>query len=679
MFTKKNLLLSLTTVSILSINLQAKENVNLDDIIVTAQKVEESVKDVPISLNVFDEYTIENKNIHSVQDLSSHVPSLYFFNLSDIGTASPTLRGIHSDYRTTSSSVAMYIDGIPTLVTSGYNTYLYDIERIEVLKGPQSTLYGKNAQAGVINIITRQPSNEFRGRISLELAEDNKRQTTFDISGPIINDKFFAGFAGRFYEKEGFIKNTYLNKTSNDRKSYSGRLNLKYLASDDLEFSFVVSKEKRRDGGGNASSVKYTNPYQVSFDLDEKSETDIDTSGFRMKYYFSENQSIETVTSYKNTSLTMIEDFDKSSNPNFKQHAFFPTQNKTISQELRYNQTDENYNLLLGLYLDKSEEETINEFDTAQGKIIYGNQKVDGKSLGIFTHVDYKLTDKLSILAGIRYDKDTKKLDNRITSVNEKDTLSEFSPKLALKYQLDKNILTYVNIAKGLKPGGYYVFAPLGEEYYAQESLYSYEIGLKSSFFDNRLNLNLALYYMDVSDKQIVVPISNLANYIKNAESATSKGIELELSYKLTNTLSVSSSFAYNKATFDDFKYKSLIFDQSYNVIGSQNVDNSGKYMPHTPKYTYSLGFEYRGYSGIYANAHLNGFGSFFIDDSNIYKRKPYSLVNTKIGYETEDYDIYLYGKNIFDENYDTKEHFGMGYMFLSKPREIGVQLVYRF
>ncbi|WP_324171841.1 TonB-dependent receptor [Sulfurimonas sp.] len=671
--------LSLAASLLLTSTIEAKELRKLDTVTVTAQKVEENPKNVPIAMSIFDEYSIEDKKIDNIQDLTNYVPGFYLFNTSDNGTAAPSMRGVYSDFRTGSPSVAMYIDGIPTLTTTGYNTYLNDIERIEVLKGPQSTLYGKNAEAGVINIITRQPNNETKGKLDIELGEDNKKQLGLSVSGAVIEDKLFIGLAGQYYEKDGFIKNTYLDKDVNDKKHYSGRLNLRYLVNDDLELSLVANKEIRRDGGGNSSTVRNPNPHNIALDLDETNKMDTDSIGFKINYNIDESSSIEAVTAYKKTSLTMIEDFDKTADPSYKQHAFFPIDNKTISQEIRYNLKEDNYSLLLGLYADKSSDRTLNEFDTAGGLFIYGNQKVDGTSLGIFTHLNYKISDNFSILAGLRYDKDTKNLDNRVTFAKEEKSFTEISPKLALKYKVTKDSLIYATIAKGYKPGGYYIFAPQGQEYYDQETLISYEFGLKSSFFENRLNINTALYFISISDKQIVVPLSNIANYIKNAKSATSKGFELDLSYMMNESFSINSSFSYNKATFDDFKYTSLIFDNQYNVIGTQNVDNSGKYMPNTPKYTYSLGTQYRGNNGIYANINLNGFGDFYIDDSNTYKRKAYILVNAKIGYETKDYDIYLYGKNIFDKDYSTQEHYNAGFIHLSKPREIGIQLAYRF
>jgi len=668
--------LSLTATLLLTSALEAR---TLENITVMAQKIEENPKDVPIAMSIFDEYKIEDNNIQNIADLANYTPGFYLFEIADNGTASPTIRGIHSDTRTFSSSVAMYIDGVPTYNTTGYNMYLHDIERVEILKGPQGTLYGKNAEAGVINIVTKKPNNETKANIGLKLANDKQHNASFSVSGPLIKESLFVGLSGWYFKKDGFINNTYLNKTANDKKSLLGRLNLRYLVNDHLELSLINSYDKRRDTGTNASTKAYGDPYNIGFDFEEHQDADTKSSAFKVDYTFNENSSIEAITAYRDNEYLMLNDYDKTAIAAYKQHAFTVANSENISQEIRYKQNEENYNYIVGVFLEQREEENSVKFDTVMASMMYADQVVDGKSFGIFTHLDYKLTNKLSLLGGIRYDKNTKELKNHLTNLFEKNSFNELSPKLAMKYQMNDTMMTYATISKGFKTGGYFPYAPSGYEYYDQETLINYEVGVKSSFLDNKLHINTSLYYIDVSDKQVNVPISIYTNYMKNAESASSKGFEIDAKYNLNEEITLFSSFAYNKATFKDFKYTSIITDSSFNVIGTQNVDNSGKYIPYAPKYTYGLGAQYRDSNGIYGNISINGYGSFFVDDSNNYEVDPYALVDTKIGYESENYDIYLYGKNIFDKDYSILAQYGSDVLTLSKPREIGIQLAYRF
>ena len=171
---------------------QARREMKLEELTVSAQKQEENVQDVPISMTVFDEFAIEDRKIESIQDVASYTSN---FSLMDkgLGVFIPSIRGISNSFTTLSQPSSVIIDGIPVSSSTGFNVTLMDIERIEVLKGPQGTLYGKEAQAGVINVITKKPDNETRGKIGVELGEDNKRQYTLSASGPIVKDKLYVG------------------------------------------------------------------------------------------------------------------------------------------------------------------------------------------------------------------------------------------------------------------------------------------------------------------------------------------------------------------------------------------------------------------------------------------------------------------------------------------------------
>jgi len=178
-------------------------SLELDTVTVTAQKREENLQDVPISISVFDEFDVEDRQMDTIQDVFTATPNLLFFQAGNQGTGTPVTRGISGDLMSLSSATALFIDGVPYLNTVGYDVALVDIERIEVLRGPQSTLYGKNAEAGVINVITRQPDNNFGCTISTELGEDNKRQFSVNARPPLIKDKLYLGLSGRQYEKDG--------------------------------------------------------------------------------------------------------------------------------------------------------------------------------------------------------------------------------------------------------------------------------------------------------------------------------------------------------------------------------------------------------------------------------------------------------------------------------------------
>ncbi len=267
------------------------------------------------------------------------------------------------------------------------------------------------------------------------------------------------------------------------------------------------------------------------------------------------------------------------------------------------------------------------------------------------------------VLFGLRYDKDTKKFKNDTISLDNSHTA--LSPKLTFKSNFTNDIMYYGTISKGYKTGGYFRYAPSDDKlFYDKETLWNYEAGFKSSLLEDRLIFNSSIYYMDIKDMQVYTNTDSFHGYISNVASSTSKGLELEINYLLTSSLKLNASYGYNKTTFDKF-------------LDADGKDYSGNYNLFAPKYTYGLGVKYRDISGIYSSIDIKGYGDMYIDKANKFKEDSYELVDAKIGYETDDYDIYLYGKNIFNKVYDYEGYFDEQY--LSDPREIGIQLAYRF
>ncbi len=674
----KQIALHIATSMFLLQNVYAQETVELKSITVTAQKTEQNVQDVPMSLNIFDEYLIEDSKIESVKDIAQYTPNFMVFNYGS-GLAIPIIRGLSSDATTLSTSAGMFIDGIPVLHAVGYDEELMDIERIEVLKGPQGTLYGKNTLSGAINIVTKQPDNETRGKVALELGEDNKREVSLSVSGPIIQDKFYVGISAKHYEKDGFVKNTFLNNRVDDKEYNYGKLVLRTTPSDNLDIS-VISSIMDRDNGGIASNdlTVLQNDREVYSDLDSKNSSSSLMHALKVKYDLGDYQ-LQSITTKRDTKDKSDSDNDFTNIYEKTFHMFKDNEFENISQELRLSRTTDKLNWLLGIYADKDDNTMDYHYDKympAYNMMFSGHDiyDVDGESLGIFTHADYSLTNKLNIIAGIRYDKDRKYFKERLDSfdptgadlADESNSYSEISPKLGLNYKLSDTSSIYTTISKGYKAGGYYAFAPTDrEKQYDKETLLSYEIGTKNSFFDNRLILNSAIYYMDVDDMQVISSVTSTQAYMSNAAKATSKGLEFDLNYALNDTISLYAAYGLNITKFDQFS--------------DSEGDYSNNYNPYAPKYNYSLGVSYRDEKGIFGRVDLYGYGKTYFDKENTRSRDAYEIVNAKIGYETSSYDIYLYAQNLFNKKYDAVGYYEANKLIYSEPREIGIQLVYRF
>jgi len=633
---------------------------SLEEITVTAQKSKENLQDVPISVTVLDTESIADMNIGSIHDVAPYTPNFLLFSPGGFGILSPSIRGMFSNPETISTSVGMYVDGVPVLNTIGYDLILEDIERIEILKGPQGTLYGKNAEAGVINVITRKPERTPAAKVSTEFGSDNKRQYSANLSTPVLKDQLFIGLSGRFYEKDGFLENIYFNKTENDRENRFGKIYLNYTPTDRLDISLISLKLERDDGGISLNAVTADDSRQTRSNAEAYCQLETLSHSLKISYDFNEFN-FESVTSYKEEKDKRLTDMDFTSAT--YNHGGFDSTYENLTQELRLNWKKEKFNLLSGLYVDKGDYNIVHSSNYGNG-LIWTKQNADDFSLGIFSHITYLINDKLSLSGGLRFDKDTRELSEDAKHIDLDNSYSEISPKIAVEYKITPDVMTYATIAKGYKSGGFYMFAPEGLYKYDKETLWNYEMGVKSALLNNSLLFNMSVYYMDISDMQVHTAISDRQGYISNAASASSQGAELEMQYKLTPEIRLFMSAGYNATKFDKFRdYKG---------------DYEDNYSPFAPAYNYSVGGQYRSHAGYFARLDLTGYGKMYLDKANEYEKSAYSLVNGKIGYETEHFDIYLYGKNIFDVKYDDKGYYGF-VTYLSDPREFGIQVTYRF
>ncbi len=623
----------------------------LDSITVTAQKTEENVQDVPISMTVLDSLEIEDRKIETVTDIALATPSLSFDNLNFGGWAVPVMRGLSSYGGNLSSSATMFLDGIPISSLFGFDSVLMDIERIEVLKGPQGTLYGKDTQAGAINIITRQPGNDVEGKASVQLGSDDKREYAFSTAGPIITDKLFIRLSGRHYEKDGQIPNTYLGGMIDDLSNNYGKLQLRTTPSDDLDISLISSLLKYGNSGPyyNLASAMTK---EIPSDIHGYDNSEIISHALKATYSMGRYQ-IEGLVTQREYKLDGLTDLDFSPLNFF--HNQMEASYKRRSVEFRLSSVFEKFNWLIGIYGDNDKDFLKDTIANIQP------QHRDNKTIGLFAHGDYHLTDKLSFTGGIRYDYDEKTFQQGDADLSN--TYSAFSPKFAVNYNLTENSMIYSTVSKGYKSGGFDLLAPEGQKKYDMETLINYEIGTKNTFLNNTLLINLALYYMDISDMQVSSELStDGTTFITNAASATSQGLELEITYRISPSLKIFGGLGINQTEFDEYS----------DMAG----DYSGNTNPYAPKYTGNIGAQYRSSNGFFARCDLSSEGKTYLDKSNRYERDAYTLVNAKIGYEGGSFDIYLYADNLFDETYDSR---GEHLVFYSQPREIGAQLIYRF
>lgn len=471
------------------------------------------------------------------------------------------------------------------------------------------------------------------------------------------------------------MNNTFLDKKVGDRENFYGRLNVRATPTENLELSWVSSLMKYNDGDA-LIGLSFMPKYEVRSDILGYNKALTHLHSLKIDYQFNDMK-LESITAYRKYEDNALQDWDFS-NPTdpmyfgMTYHAKRPKDNNfhTLSQELRLSGENSALKWLSGIYLDKDEVNFVSK-ELSSGNTI--SDLIHSHSIGIFGHLNYKLSDKLSILGGLRLDKEEKEHKGYKLEKN----YDAFSPKIALNYQLSTHSMAYANIAQGYRAGGFNTSASVlssNQKTFDQESLISYEIGFKNHFFNKRLLFNIAMYYMDISDMQVKTSISPFDGYTSNAGKATSFGTEIELNYALNESITLFSSIGFNKTTFDEF------IDNVYNNSGvfTGKVNYAGNDNIYSPRYNYNFGISYRDFGGFFARTDISGFSSMYTDKQNNNKVDGYALVDAKVGYESDKYEIYLYAKNLFDKEHFINGYEG-GYTIYSEGREIGLQATYRF
>lgn len=375
----------------------------LDTITVTANKQKEDVRDVPITMSVFSDIDLEDKMIETVADIDKFTPGLQFVTYGSAVKWAPAMRGLFSDYSSRNAAAGLYVDGVPIIDGTGFDETLTDIERIEVLRGPQGTLYGKNSEVGVINIITKKPDNEFRGKVSIEAGEDEKQQLSLNVSGPIVKDKFYIGVSGRHFAQDGFIENPETGETIDDRENDYGKITLRWTPTDKLDSSLMISKVKYDDEANRMNVINAEGYREITSDLDAYNRSDITLAALNISYDINENFIFNSITTSRDYHEKNANDFDYTDQPLF--HVFADSEYKRQSQEFRLNYTHSRFKLLFGSYFDHGDNAMNKIKNTFKGDSVT-NQTEEGNSLGLFTHLTYSLTKSLSLLGGLRYDRE---------------------------------------------------------------------------------------------------------------------------------------------------------------------------------------------------------------------------------------------------------------------------------
>lgn len=702
------------------------------DIVVTAERRAGSVQDTPIAISAFEGDTIASQGITNVEGLAQIAPSLQIYS-EQINNEEYIIRGIgkSNEDLTTDSGVAVNINDAYIAQSGEANAALFDIERVEVLRGPQGTLYGKNAVGGVINIITRKPTNELDGYVTAELGGLGRRQFEAAASAPIIEDKLSARIAGFSLHTNGAYRNLTTGNRANGIDTQALRGSLRFTPSDDWEINLVVDyskvdqdgvlKSKIVDVPGTPLILKdfFQSPYPTQEENIRSGRSNVEGEqgirqwgGVLRIDRFTGAGTVSLLSAYRGERSYNVEDVDRTA---AEQNNFVATQKTwATSQELRFVSDDAGplsmggrLHWSAGLYwfheegwrdqdiflfgctpgsqpCDASTPDNPDDGLIGPGSPDYQNstasflQRINTDSFAAFSEVKFDITDRISLTAGLRYTNETKKFGLVASSIAavpggdpfslfqpegdfqtvRSNTWTSFTPKFVIEYEPTPDIHAYASYARGFKGGGFNGQASViaDTEPFEPEIADNFELGLKTDFFDRRLRINLAAFYIKFDDLQ-VTGVSEAGTIItNNAADARIKGIEIETVVQPFDGFTLNGSLSLLDATFRDYAIE--VFDPTIQGGPPFFILNlNGERLPNIPKYSASVGAKYEYVMGdgskIYLGADAAFKGNTLTNELTL-RGNPHTVVNARVGWASANgrWDISGWVRNLTDEVY---------------------------
>jgi iron complex outermembrane receptor protein len=710
----------------------------VETLIVTAEKRPEPLQETPISITAFSARDLQIRNVENLSNIASYTPNLVFeAGAGDTGssnTAQIFIRGIgQSDFLfTTDPGVGLYLDGVYLPTSVGSLMDLNDIQQIEVLKGPQGTLFGQNTIGGAINITTRPPSATFGGQAAVELGNYSTRNFQGEVNIPLSNHLLSSlSFSSR--NEDGWVKRPADHSMEGDIDSQVVRGQLLWSPSNAFDLRLIADYTRKRehaipefelgvDGGvallglwnalvGGPAGTPY-NADAISTDPTIDRGTGPNYSNLNVggvaataTWRLDDTTTLKSITSYRRQTAGFGIDTDHSA-ANYIFQTVADTQDQ-VSQELQltgsmfggrlsyatgltyYGLTGEDrYHLSIapGLY-------PIVGIDIDE--LIYTH--LDSKSYSAYGHLNYDLTDQLSISAGLRYTDVDKSLDENLHllaskatkfDVHPSDSWDAFTPQFGVQYQVTPDAMVYASASRGFKAGGFNGRSSTGfiaSTPFDPEYVWTYEAGAKTAWFEHRLVLNGAAFYTDYTDLQLLTVLPDpssggaVAAVVQNAGRARIQGFELEAKAVPVENLGLDLGVGYL-----DGRYTHL----SSNVSGV-TLDST---LPKTPRWTLTAGGDYKVSLGEKGSVTARIDYSYrstvqeVANNSPLLVQRGFGLLSANLRYAPNDdnWDVALYGSNLTDERYitnglDAASSLGIAGVSYGRPREYGVRLGYRF
>lgn len=634
----------------------------LEEITVTAQRREETLQSVPIQVTALSATTIANAGIRSTSTALQLVPNVQFDESFTYLNSFITVRGI-SQINNADPPVAVVVDGVAQNSQKQLRMELFDIERIEVLKGPQGGLYGRNALGGAINIVTKTPANAFEGEVSGGYGRGDAVNVTAAASGALVPDKVLVRVSGSYLQDNGRIRNSFTGrKVDFVNHDYDLRGRVDFRLTEALSIDVRGSYRGFSAGSiydaivdsGDANDIRA--PRSNITGLTFGHVTDV--SG-RISYDFG-GATLSSVTAYTDLVERYRGDLDFS-NP--VQPASFlgglqlgqgqNLRTQLTSQELRLASSGGGpFHWIAGVYYLHTDRrlDTLgfldfngrrDQIDNPAQVILSQREDNDNDAYAVYGQADYDLTDALNLSAALRYDRDDRRQTNLVTGAERQRRFDRVQPKVTLTYKFDADRLAYATYSTGFRSGGFnapLVVLPV----FRAETLQNYEAGFKTSWLGRRLSVNGAIYLeRDRNFQFFIIDATTASQIIANIDRVNIWGVELEAQALLAPGITVNAALGTTDSSIRRNQY----------VAGTV-----GNKAPRTVPWTLNLGAQYlRPIAGEYRlllRADYKHLARKYWQVDNVAVQDPVDLLSLRAGIETDRFGVYVAGANVFNERY---------------------------
>ena len=703
------------------------QSTEMEEIIVTARKRDESYQDVPVTVNVFTETTVKDAGIYRPADFIQMVPNMQLVETQNAGNAFVVIRGI-SQARNSEPSVAVQVDGVLETNPAEFNQELYDVQQIEVLKGPQGALYGRNAIGGAIIVTTKPPADQFEATVKAGYGNENSIRGQLGVSGPIgANAGYRASI--NYYETDGFLDNEFLNEKADPVEDLSGRVRFVWKPSDTFTGDFRVSFDNLStkalyfvvprvdEANPFGGYVNDANDVDEPIQLDNPGVNNRDLLNASLKLDFGAGEgTLTSVTHYNSTEEILTGDaFDFRPAPNslffailgfdLNQSQFLDVE--SYSQEIRYTSpSDRSVRWIAGAYYVHTDRfiSTGNMVDDGTGvhpvyheprpftepnpSATFLADSQNNDAWAVFANATFEMGEKTELDVALRYDEDRRENTTETPEAFLPDgtppgssgqvrthTWSEPQPKFTLRYEPTDNTTIYGGWSRGFRSGG---FNQTGvgavadangiagvNDLFNAEVAETWELGIKSTVADGRVRLGATGFYTDSTDGYFFVFLA--ANSTQNLGNldARYKGFELEANWQATDALNLYASYGYTDSAITDMEDPSVVGNEA--PLVSHSTANAGA------QYTVPVGG-----LDLMFRVDYRYTGRTWWDPYNSTSRDPIDIVDARVALGADRWRATLWGKNITDKEYNAEFSPG-GFLFKALPARYGVEFEYTF